>query len=540
MTRSEYESLFLSEAQEILNSLNVTLVELEKEPDDSSLLHEVFRQSHTLKSLAQSMGYEEMGRLTHSMENALALLRSGRLKAEKDIVDLLFESLDAIRRLVDGVRNRTAKKVNVLRLVKRFEEIDIVVSGKKGKPLVERRSGVSDRRRRPVSASPGETLAVRIPLLQLDSLMGVIGELTLNKIRFVQIAQTIESYPLKEAVVQMSRLTAQLQDQMMQIRLLPLEYIFHTYQRMVRDMAAGQKKEVDLLIEGAQIGLDRSIQDEINQSMLHLLKNAVIHGIEEPEERKKLKKPRRGKIKLIARREKGFVVITFSDDGRGMTVEEVKKTAVRSGIITREEAQTLSSKEAVMLITCPGFSRVDKVTEAAGRGVGLNAVRIKVESLGGILEIDTRPNEGTTFQIKLPLTMSIIQAMLVEVADEVYGIPLSYIVEALWIIHREIKTMEHHEVITYRDKVLPLVRLREKLGFPRDHKQGDRTDKRIPVVVVETGAQRVGLIVEAFSGQQEVVIMPLRGIAKEVKYASGATILGTGKVALIVDVPAMV
>jgi two-component system chemotaxis sensor kinase CheA len=328
---------------------------------------------------------------------------------------------------------------------------------------------------------------------------------------------------------------------MMEVRLVPLEYIFAPYPRMVRDIAVGQKKEVDFLIDGGHIGLDRSIQDEINEPLLHLLKNAVIHGIEGPQERERLKKTRRGKIKLSARRERNFVIIELSDDGRGMDIEEIKKVAIQTGIITAEDLSALGPKEVIMLITYPGYSRAKKVTEAAGRGVGLNASRTKAESLGGTFDIDTKPNEGTTFSIKLPLTMAIAQAMLVRIEDETYCIPLSYIAETIKVSPQDIKTMGHNEMISYRDTALPLIRVREKFGFPSSRAQSSVSDlptgtAAIPVVVVEGGTKKAGLIVDSFLGQQDVVIKPLTGLLKEIKGASGATILGTGKPSLIMDV----
>ena len=544
MELSEYKQLFLSEAEEILNASNNVLVKIEKEPANTDLLNDLFRQSHTLKSMAQSMGYEEITGLTHSMEATLSLLRAGTLTAEKPTVDLLFRSLDALGELIEAVKGGKAKKVEVAPLVERFKKISSSVAKGERKPSVARRESSSQDKdeRTPKGEKHGEVQSIRMPLSKLDSLMDITGELSINKIRLIQAAQAIENSALEEAVAQISRLTSQLQDQMMQIRLVPLEYIFRPYSRLVRDMAVNQHKEVDLIVEGSDIGLDRSIQNEINEPLLHLLKNAVIHGIEEPAERERLKKQRRGRIKLTAKRERNFVLIELSDDGWGIDINEIRAIALKSGIITKEELSTLSPKEAVMLITYPGFSKAKTVTEAAGRGVGLNASRIKVESLGGTLDIDTSPNGGTTFTLKLPLTMATVQAMLVGVADEAYCIPLSYIAETIKVSPQDIKTIEHHEVISYRETVLPLLRLAEKFGFAASRSQPPASDNSskipsMPVVVVEGGSKKAGLVVESLLGQQEAIIKPLTGILKGIKGASGTTILGTGKVALIVDVP---
>jgi two-component system chemotaxis sensor kinase CheA len=556
MELSEYKQLFLSEAEEILNASNNVLVKLEKEPSNTDLLNDLFRQSHTLKSMAQSMGYEEIAGLTHSMEATLSLLRAETLTAEKPTVDLLFRSLDALGELIEAVKEGKEKKVEVAHLAERFEEISSSVNKGERKPSAEMRKSSSHDKgeHAPKGEKHGEVQAIRIPLAKLDNLMDIAGELSINKIRLVQAAQAVENTSLEEAVGQISRLTSQLQDQMMQIRLVPLEYIFTPYPRLVRDMAANQHKEVDLIVEGGEIGLDRSIQDEINEPLLHLLKNAVTHGIEETEEREKRGKQRRGKIKLTAKRDRNFVLIELSDDGRGIEINEIKNTALKSGIITKEGLSALSPKELVTLITYPGFSRAKKVTEAAGRGVGLNASRIKVESLGGTLNIDTEPNQGTVFSIKLPLTMAIVQALLVDIENEAYCIPLSYIAETIRVLPEEIKAIEHNEMISYRDTVLPLVRLRDRLGFEGKERQTTKEREtvhhsgrierssiipHISLVVVEAGSKKAGLVVDSLLGQQDVVVKPLTGILSAMKNISGATILGTGKVALIVDVPSL-
>lgn len=553
MKISEYKQLFLNEAQEIINSLNNVLVDLEKDPKNLALLHELFRQSHTLKSMAQSMRYKDIAKLTHSMETALVLLKSGKLKAQKDTVDLLFKSVDQLDNLIKEVKGRELKQVKVAPLVESLEKITSGIPQEEKKSAEKNKKQLkldsTDRRHKEEKQSKeilsppsiGEVQSVRVPTTQLDSLMDITGELAINRIRLTQVAKTVKNVDLEETVTQMSRLTSQLQNQMMQVRLVPLEYLFALYPRMVRDMAVDQKKEVDLLIEGSNLGLDRSIQDEINEPLLHLLKNAVTHGIEKPEERERLKKPRRGKIKLVARRERNFVVIELADDGRGIDIKEIKEFALNTGLLTKEELSSLTPKEVVELITYPGYSRAKKVTEAAGRGVGLNASRVKVESLGGTLDIDTRPNEGTTLFIKLPLTMAIVQAMLVDIADKTCCIPLSYIAETIKVSSQKIKTIQHHKMVSYRDKVLPLIGLSEKFGFSPSNSQPQGPDNSsrqpaIQIVVVEVGSKKAGLVVDSLLGQQEVVIKPLTGMLTEVKNISGATILGTGKVALIVDV----
>jgi len=381
------------------------------------------------------------------------------------------------------------------------------------------------------------------------------GELVINRIQLSQIVKTSRNGELVEIVDEISRLTARLQDQVLQIRLVPLEYIFAPYPRLVRDTAKDSKKEIDFFIDGSNIGMDRSIQDEINEPLLHLLKNAVVHGIEDPKGREKLKKAERGKIKLTAKRERDFVVIELSDDGRGMNTNEIKKIALERGIITKDELQSLSPEEIVLLTTYPGFSRIKEVTESAGRGMGLNASKTKIESLGGIFHIESIPNKGTKFIIRLPLSMAIVKSMLVDVEDETFCIPLSYVIEMIKVAAGEVRSIDSKEIISYRDMVLPLIRLNKIFGFGnekaqklKDNEIEDRSGERseyssvinhFPVVVVELGTKQAGLIVDGVLGQQEVVIKPLTGLMKAIKYASGATILSTGKAALIVDVSSL-
>jgi len=533
---SEYKQLFLSEAQEILSALNNGLIYFEKEPADTDLLNELFRLCHTLKSMAQSMEYDEITKLTHSMETVLTLMRSGSLRAEKDTVDLLFRSVDALGDLLDNLRKEKPDKIKIASLAKRFKEIISAVS-KEMRTIEEKKTSEEIL----ASASVGIDKTVRVHLSQLDSLMDLTGELIINKSRLDQITKTITNNALDEAMTQMSNLISQLQDQMMLVRLVPIEYIFAPYPRMVRDMAVKQNKEVDFQIEGNNIGMDRSIQDEINEPLLHLLKNAVTHGIEEPKEREGAKKPKRGTIKLTANREKNSVVLNLSDDGEGIDVKDVKDTALEMGMITKEELSTLTPKEALMLICLPGYTRTKKVSEAAGRGVGLNVVRVKVESFGGTLNIDSKPNKGTTVSIKLPLTMAIVQAMLIGIADETYCIPFSYIVETILVSKQEIKTIEQKEVISYRDEVLPLIRLRDKFGYPNLESPSPNAEiseglPSIPIIVVKRGSKKAGLVADFLIRQQEVVVKPLTGLLKGIKGISGATILGTGRVALLVDV----
>ncbi len=400
--------------------------------------------------------------------------------------------------------------------------------------------------------SVAEAPMARVPLKKLDGLMDTVGELVINKLRLTNIARELNDKSLNEALDQMRRLTDGLQAEIIDVRLVPMDYIFNRFPRLVRDLAVQEKKEVDFIVEGADIGLDRTILDEINISLVHLLKNAVVHGIESPAERKKAGKQPAGKVVLSARHEKAFVIIELIDDGRGMDAELIKQTAIQTGIISEEKAAKLSAEDALLLIASPGFSTSAAVTEASGRGVGMNVVKTTVESFGGFLTIESKPHEGSCFVLKLPLSMAIVQALLVGVADETYAIPLINIIEIAIIKPDVIKMMEHHEVIPYRDEVLPLIRLRERFGFAAGDQSvaglavdahaaqtGRQTQGRLAIVVVEMGRKKAGLVVDRFPERQEVVVKTLTEPLKSMHGIAGATILADGKVALIVDVNAL-
>jgi two-component system, chemotaxis family, sensor kinase CheA len=380
---------------------------------------------------------------------------------------------------------------------------------------------------------------VKVSMNKLDDLVNSIGELVINKIRLNKLVQTVEQKSLNEAIMQLGRLTDVLQDNIMDLRLIPIDYIFNRFPRMIRDLAKEDKKEVNLIIEGTEIGLDRTMLEEIKEPLIHILRNAVNHGIESPEERKKQGKPIAGTIIINAKRERNNVVIEVSDDGRGIDSKAILKSAVGKGLVSKEEAANLTEEEAMFLITKPGFSTCEKVTETSGRGVGMDSVKTQVEANNGLLKIETRLGVGSKFILKLPLTMAIIQALLVNVAQAKYAIPLVNIIETIKISSDQIKSVENQEVITYRDSVLPLIRLKDRLKIDcldQSYLDDSEHSERDSIVIVESNGKQCGLIVDKLLGQQEIVIKSLERPIKGLKGIAGATILGDGKVALIVDI----
>lgn len=373
--------------------------------------------------------------------------------------------------------------------------------------------------------------SVRVSIERLDSLMNLVGELIINKIRLMQLASVYKLDALEEALASLNRLTNDLQEEIMASRMVPIDQIFNRFPRMIRDLAKKEEKEIDLILEGGDIELDRTVLDEIGDPLVHILRNCVDHGIELPEVRKQNGKDPKGTVKLIARREKNHVVIEAIDDGKGMDPQKMRESAVIKGIMTQEEASKLSDNEAINLSFLPGFSTAEIVTDISGRGVGMDVVRTKIGGMGGSIKLESVLGKGTTITLKLPLTVAIIHSLMVKVGTDIYAIPIANVIRDLSIKKEDIKTIKGEEVILIRGEVLPLIRLHKLFDIKSNGSE------ELLVVVVERSGSNVGLIVDQVIGQQEVIIKNLdNNILKGVKGFAGATILGDGNVALILDV----
>ncbi|HHV61027.1 MAG TPA: chemotaxis protein CheA [Firmicutes bacterium] len=383
--------------------------------------------------------------------------------------------------------------------------------------------------------------SVRVDVKLLDELMNLVGELVIDRTRLTQILQGLASRgdnadlteELNLTASHIGRTTSQLQEEIMKARMLPLDSIFKKFPRMVRDLAQSAGKQVEFIIEGEETELDRSVLQEIGDPLIHLLRNAVDHGIEPPEERVRAGKSPSGTIRLSACHRENQIFITVSDDGAGIDPARVQESAIRKGLISPEVAARMSRDEALELIFLPGLSTARKVSEVSGRGVGMDVVKKNIERVNGSIEIKTEVGKGTTFNIRLPLTLAILRALLVGIGECIYAIPLSSILEIIKLNSSELHMVKGQEVVALRDRVFPLVRLREFFYGNECH----GTDEFI--VIVNTGGREVGLTVEALIGEQEVVLKSLGGLIGEVPGIAGATILGDGSVALILDIPGL-
>lgn len=378
--------------------------------------------------------------------------------------------------------------------------------------------------------------SVRVDIEKLDALLNLVGELVINKTRLEQIGLSQAMPDLAETVEQIDRITTDLQAVVMKVRMVPVSQVFNRFPRMVRDLSHELGKEINLIIEGEDTELDRTVIDEIGDPLVHLLRNAVDHGVESPDERRRAGKNPVGEVRLIARQEGNNVIILVEDDGKGIDPAVIRQKAVEKNIFTKAEADKMDDNEIIKVIFLPGFSTANTVSDISGRGVGMDAVKTKIESLGGMVEIYSQVGVGTRFQIRLPLTLAIIQALLVRVASEIYAIPLGTIDSTIKITAGDITTVQNQEVVLLRGKVIPLVRLSKVLQIPT---AGQSADEAF-VVIVFIGDRQVGIIVDDLIGQQEIVIKSLGKLLAGIKGIAGATILGNGRVALILDVAALI
>ena len=391
---------------------------------------------------------------------------------------------------------------------------------------------------KPAAAPPKkqhQSQSVRVDIEKLDTLMNLMGELVINKVRLEQIGQTHRLSDLMETLEQMDRVTGDLQNIVMKVRMVPVSAVFNRFPRMVRDVSKELGKDINLTIEGEETELDRTVIDEIGDPIMHLLRNSLDHGVESPDAREAKGKPRTGEVGLIARHEGNNVVIMITDDGAGIDASKIRRKAVEKGMVTQSEADSLDDADAVRLIFLPGFSTAEQITDISGRGVGMDVVRSKIEALSGHVDVETHIDEGSVFKIKLPLTLAIIQAMLVRVQEEMYAIPLTSIDSTINIEPSDIQTVQNKEVIVLRGEIIPIIRMEEALQVPHTKDSDEHF-----VVVVHAGEAKAGIVVDNLIGQQEIVIKTLGNLFAGLKLFGGATVLGDGRVALILDVATMI
>lgn len=704
MDVSQYLEIFLDETKEHLQNLSDQLMNLEQDPENMDTINEIFRAAHTLKGMAGTMGYKRMQNLTHDMENVFSEVRNNTLKADENMIDLLFQCLDALEEYTENIQNTADEGTNdnehLIKALNEFldsregaaapaKAVEKVKEATKEEPAVES-NDASKEKWRSIAFSDTETMVlaeakkqgknvfgltvyvqetcilkaaraflvykaleelgetvisvpsaqdiedekfdfdfsiifitdadldkvkatvmnvseiegcyiapvelsekksqeeqagrektdetavaqtgakaassqtgavaassqtaakaekkavgkpivnrtVRVDIEKLDVLMNLVSELIIAKNSLVSAAQTegiTTNSSVNEPIEYLESVTTNLHESVMKVRMVPIESVVQKFPKMIRDLSKKLDKKMQLFMSGEETELDRTVVDEIGDPLMHLLRNSADHGLESAEVRKERGKPEVGSIFLDAYQDGNNVVIEVRDDGNGIDVEAVKAKAVEKGKISQEQADAMSDKDVIDLLFQPSFSTAEKVTDVSGRGVGLDVVKSKIESLSGDVEVKTKLGEGSTFIIRLPLTLAIIQALMVEVGGEKYAISLGSIQTIEDIAPNEIKFVQNEEVINLRGDVIPLIRLNKVL----DNESAKGPDDNLIVAIVKKGDKLAGLVVDELMGQQEIVIKSLGKYINKSKVISGATILGDGEIALIIDANAL-
>ena len=688
MDTSQYLDLFIDETKEHLQSLNEHILILEKEPENEDTINEIFRAAHTLKGMAGTMGFTRMQRLTHDLENVFSEIRSGNMKVNPKLIDILFRGLDALESYLDVISSegnegtednediindlnsvleeqkgggvpaesaqkpaesmkeepkkeetvtaakakyntipvtdyevdamKTAKaegknifgitvylsdscilkaaraflvfksveskgeliksvptteqiedeefeldfswilattdsKENIKNMILNVSEVaevyieDYVIPEAETESKEETKKEIAkaetDAADKPKQEKKDDgdkhkkgkakvgSRSVRVDIDKLDELMNLVSELIIAKNGLVSASGAESTQNFHEQIEYLERVTTNLHESVMKVRMVPIESVVNRFPRMIRDLNRKLNKKMELYMTGEETELDRTVIDEIGDPLMHLLRNSADHGLESNEERVRLGKPEVGSIFLDAYQDGNNVIIDVRDDGAGINIEKVRKKALEKGTITEKQAESMTDKDFVDLLFKPSFSTADKITDVSGRGVGLDVVKTKIEALGGSIIAKTVAGEGSTFTIQLPLTLAIIQALMVQVGEEKYAIPLGNINGIEDIPKNEISFVQSKEVINLRGTVIPILRLHEILDI---EESGEEAESLI-VVVIKKGEQQVGLVIDDLLGQQETVIKSLGKHITYNKLFSGATILGDGEVALILD-----
>ncbi|RKH62682.1 chemotaxis protein CheA [Corallococcus aberystwythensis] len=523
---------FLVESREHVQSIEATVLELEAQPGSQPLLAQLFRSLHTVKGTCGFLGFTRLEALMHASEEMLGLARDRRLVLDRERVSTLLALADAARAALEhieatGLEPAVDHSALLARMAGAAASAPVEVS----EPLTP--PGALPWR----GAATGVDSKLRVDVALLDRLMNLMGELVLARNRILQCAASpTPGAELMTASQRLDAVTTQVQQVVMKTRLQPVGQVWNRFPRLVRELAHGCGKQVRLQLHGADTELDKTLVEALHDPLTHLLRNAVDHGVETPEQRREAGKPPVGCLTLSASHEGGLVHLGMSDDGAGIDVQRVRQVAVQRGLLTADQAARLPEAEALMLIFMPGFSTAERVTSLSGRGVGMDVVRTQVERIGGTVEVHSRPGQGTTFTLKIPLTLAIIPALLVTCRGDRYALPQASLREVVWLepaqARRDITRIQGACVLRLRGELLPLVVLAAELGV------GPATpdlDDGATVVVLQTGERTFGLWVDAIHDTEEIVVKPLWKHLKGLACYAGATVLGDGRVALILD-----
>lgn len=558
---------FLVEADELIESLDTNLVKLEASPHDLDLLNEIFRAAHTIKGTSSFLALDQVSGLTHKMEDILNKLRKSELTVTPSIMDLLLESLDILKQLLNKVRNKSDEKIDTDDISARLEAAHsapaepVAAEQSTEGPAAEAdgdepnaaeesdeageadtgAAGSGDASRKQASRKVVEKKdqTIRVDVDRLDALMNLMGELVLGRNSLVQTVNRMTTDPQVDDVEHVNRATAtvnyittELQLAVMKMRMQPVGKVFGRFPRLVRDLSRDSGKKIDLVIRGEETELDKSVIEEIGDPLVHIIRNSCDHGIETPEERRAAGKPETGTINLSAEQEGSNIIIRIKDDGKGLDVEAIRAKAVERKLVSAAEAARMADKDVFSFIFEAGFSTAKKITDVSGRGVGMDVVRTNIEKLNGLIELESTVGLGTTLSIKLPLTLAIIQGLLVKSDNDVFILPLSSVHETVKTTQTNIYYANQKPVFRLRDEIIPVINL---TGILYGDGTGFTMTEKPYIVVVGLADKKLGINIDGFLGQEEVVIKSMGDYLGATEGIAGATILGDGRIRLIVD-----
>jgi two-component system chemotaxis sensor kinase CheA len=528
----EYKEIFLAESLEEFDAMNRHIIELEKSPEDDKIIGEMFRLLHNLKANAKASGYLTISQFAHKLESVFGALRNKDLQFSGKVATALFESIDMLGVLLKHID--TPEGENVDPMVE--ANLDSILATFSGEQIKE----TNVRQQYHTSQNIALSELIYIPIRKLDEMLNLVGELIIDRDRITSLSKDSDDEQLKAVSAHLYRITSSIQQSVMDARLVNIGFLFNKFPRIVRDIAVVESKSIDLIIEGQDIQIDRNVLQVLTDSILHLVRNAITHGIEPTDRRKKLKKPQQGHMSLTAQNDKDTVLIQISDDGQGIDVDQVRKYAVLNRYISADKANELNDREMLSFIFEPGFSLSKEITEFSGRGVGLDIVKTAIDSLGGRITVQSEKGKGTTFSLYVPTSIAVKGALLFDVNSHFFAIPLIHTEAVVTLPSTEIHQVGTAMVADIKDETLPLIDLRELFyGEKVSSMLGPRNfEKEIQdIVIVSYNNRKLGLIVDKLLRQQDIVVKPLQKPVDNVEMFGGVTLLGNGEVCLVLDVP---
>jgi two-component system chemotaxis sensor kinase CheA len=534
---------FLVETKEILEKLDSDLIKIEKYPDDIELLNQIFRHFHTIKGTSGFFGLEKLPAVTHKCEDILNKLRKGEAKIDIFIIDGILLAYDIIKKLIFKIETEYNEDCETDSVLLALNGVLDVITGKITVPVAQTsslKSEVTNSEQNPDQNNKTVDKTIRVDIERLDELLNITSELVLGRNRLIQVNTEVSldyegtklSHDLLDATKQIDYMINELQLIVMKTRMVKIGKIFNRFPRLVRDLSKDTGKEVKLVIKGEDTELDKTLIEEINDPLVHLIRNSLDHGVETPEERIKAGKDSTGIITLSAEQEGNNIVITIVDDGKGIDPDVLSNKAIEKGLISREKLNEMSRQDILNLIFLPGFSTKEIVTNISGRGVGMDVVKTNVSRLRGIINLDSTPGFGTSIKIKLPLTLAIIPGMIVRTGKNKIAIPLNSIIEVVSITNVNLHSINQNPVIKLRNEILPIIDLDEIVY----KKQNGQEDVKKFIVVVGIGERKFGINVDELIGQKEIVIKSLGPYLGNLHGIAGSTILGDGTVIMILDI----